>query len=75
MTDRLDNGVKASGVMLSFGDVVERSALGKSTSAETARKWMKTVWSYSNPTLTLVCKADVEADPKSNTDLQGFVVQ
>ena len=36
---------------------------------------MKAVWLDSSPTSTLVCKADIEADPKSNTDPQCFVVQ
>ena len=36
---------------------------------------MKAVLLDSNPTSALVCKADVEADKKSNTDLKGFVVQ
>ena len=49
--------------------------MGKSTSADTIRKWTKAVYLDSSLGLTLVCKADVETEQKGKTDLQDFVAK
>ena len=59
----------ASGVHWSFDDVVDGGLSGKSASIKV---WMKVVGLDSKPISTMVCKADVEADPRSNTELQGL---
>ena len=67
--------MKAGGVQSSLDDVVDNGVSGKLASAETIRKRMKAVRLDSILVSTLVCKTDVEVDPKGRTVPQGLVVQ
>ena len=67
--------MKASGVKLSFDGVVDRGVSGKSTCKETTCKWMNSARLDNGLTSTVFCKADIEANPRSNTNPQCFVVK